>query len=84
MWVERWQDEETHVLVLLLPGRAVRVVEALEDLRAQIVRAVGDVEARAVVERLLVRGHVRRVPAEALGADARQGLVVEVLWESMV
>jgi hypothetical protein len=66
-------------LVLAIASGAVSVVERFQDLRAQDVKTARDVESRTLVELCLVLGHLARIPAEALGANASQSLVVGVL-----
>lgn len=53
------------------------VVIALDDLRAEIVQRVSDVEAVRVVEGRVLGGERRGVPAEGFGPDERGGAVVE-------
>jgi len=66
-------------LVFAIASGAIRVVERLQHLRAQHVVAAGDVEACALVELCLIFGHLARVPAKAIRANASQSLVVGVL-----
>ena len=66
-------------MVFAIASGAVRVVERLQHLRAQHVVAAGDVEACALVELFLIFGHLARIPAKAVRANAGQSLVVGVL-----
>ncbi len=87
--IDRHKRLPRPVLVLGIPRGTISIVIALDDLGSQDVVAVGDPEARRVVERRLV-GRRRRVvgrvegvlcvlPGEDLGADAGQGRAVGVV-----
>jgi hypothetical protein len=75
----KWERKPTYILVLAISRSAVSVVERLQHLRTQVIVAIGDVESSPVVELLLIGRHSSLVPAEALRANANQGLVVSVL-----
>ena len=69
----------TYVLILAVPSRAVSVVKRLQHFRAQEIIRTRDVEARTLVKLLLAARDSPFVPAETVGADASQSLVVGVL-----
>jgi hypothetical protein len=72
----------TYILILAIPRRAVSVVKRLQHFRTQNVGCTRDVEPSLVVKLLLISRYSALVPAEPIGADSRERLVVIVLAAS--